>query len=567
MSDDSNQGNDSDALGRLGENQFESWCSALQWVANRATEDRRGFDFLVYVPFSDLGDTPLLSTEDVVARREHLVAVQVKATRAGRTPRMKLSNLRHLIEHPGPSVVVIFEADSPKLPLTFERARLIRLDSTWVGESIRRHWELEDNVPTNAIEVSMPVNKTTLIDPPVALSFQAVFRSLGLPDPDTYSRDKIDSRVAAGRPPRPFVLRFTTKNDAEVMKEVADWSVGLRKNARISVEQLKYFEERFGRQRLMRSIHDSNVDHAEVEFKDSPGVKYSRQCWLDFRQTTTGRRIDLQGEIFNSRARAPFLPIELERVRVVAPGIELVLARDSKRALEFRSEFSLPPDGTLLKDCIPIAQLATFLEGGAGVELRIGTERSLIDISRPGLQFSADLPELFTRVAHALIRAQRIAVFSGIGDDIQASMEEIDFQRDTLHLIDGMTMRDQSTGTWMAIELPAGFFDGEDGLPVVLHPLLVRLNNCRIAAIVAVEGQFGVETTESGIRLSTRRARTRIVGACRLTPDSQLSLDALEGALRTAEATLEAEGYFVVRPSAKQVIQGWFSADEAESTA
>lgn len=565
MSEDSTQGSESDALGRLGENNFETWCAALQWVANRATEDRRGFDFLVHVPFVEFSRSHLSRAEDVAARKEHLVAVQVKATRTGRTPRIKLSNLRYLAEHPGPSVIVVFEADSSNIPLELDRARLVHLDSTWVEDSVRRHWELDEGTSPNTVEVSIPTSKALLIDPPVALSFQSAFRSLGLSDPDTYSRDKIASRVAAGRPLRPFALDFTTKNDAEVMQEVADWSVGLRKSTRVPIERLAHFEERFGRRRLVQSIDSVDVDRVEIELKDSPGVKYSRPCWLDFMDSKTGKRVDMQGEIYSSHTRAPFLPIALERIRIISPGVEFLLPRDPKRHVDFRSEFSLPIDGTPLKDCIPLARLATFFEGGSDVEFRFAAERSAISLSRPGLKFSVDLPDVFTRVAHALIRAQRIALFSGIGDDFPVSMNEIDLQRDALHLIDGMPMRDQSSGTWMGIDLPSDFFEGEDRQPAVLHPFLVRLGDHRVVVIVAIEGQFDITPNGDGITLSTRRVRTRMAAACRLNPDRLISHGALDGAFQVAQDLLESEGYFVLRPSTAVVIRDWFPTSNSES--
>lgn len=561
MSEDSNQGSESDALGRLGETQFESWCSALRWVANRATEDRRGFDFLVHVPIADFGALSASRTEDVAVRKEHLVAVQVKATRVGRIPRMKLSNLRHLAEHPGPSVVVVFEANSSDLPLSFARAHLVHLDSTWVEESVRRYWELEEGVSANAVEVTVPIGAAALMDPPTASSLRDAIRSLGLSDPDKYSQDKIQARIAAGRPPKPFVLNITTKNDAEMLQEVADWSVGLRSSARIPVERVKHFEERFGLRRLVRSSDSPDVDSVEIEVSDSPGVKYSRPCYLDFLHIKTGRRIDVQGEVYNSHARAPFLPARMERVRIVSPGTEFLLARDSNNDHDFQCNFSLPPDGTPLRNCIPIAQLALFLEGEEAVELRFSAERSGIDLSRPGLKFSANLPEVFTRIAHALIRAQRTALFSGLGDEFPVSMEEIDSQRQTLHLIDGIPLRDQSSGTWMTVSLPLGFIDKEDRPPAVLQPFLVRLGGHRIAVLVAVEGEFDIARTNEEVALSTRRVRTRKVAACRLVSDPKISQEALERAFQSGQESLEAEGYSVARPSAVQVIRGWYSLD------
>lgn len=565
MSDQNDEGTERDDLGRLGESVFEGWCSSLRWVANRATVDRRGFDFIVHIPFDSLS-TSSLTKPDVVARREHLAAVQIKTTGRGRIPRLSLSTLRHLVEHPGPALVILMEIDQKCQPWSVHRAHALHLDRAWTEESIRRHWELVDDTPPNGVSLTIPADQLLPLDSPDANSFRVILQRLKLPEPDVYVRDKAEHRKGAGHGERPFKGKFTLQQDTDLLQEVAAWGIGLQSEARIPVGTLRFFEERFGMLRQIASHDEGSLDEFSVTVSNSPGVNYGTPCRLVFAQDGSGSRVEMTGELYHAGSRAPFLPKHLDRIRIQSRGLEITTECRSNDTIMVSYHIELPTERSSLRECIPIARVMTFLQANVDVRVEVHPREAAQSSDGAPFVLRADLPKRLLDLAHAFLRAQRVVQFAGVSDDLPVSRGEIERQSMALQFVEGVQLSDRDSGTSLSVYVPDGLSTEPESHLVVLMPIPLKFGRCRIAVIVAAEGSFDVVEGPVGATLSTRRARTRMVESCQLMGDPKSWTELLRSALLRSQTTLESEGHTVISARAEEVIDDWTRKTPAEES-
>lgn len=124
-------------IGKLAEKALDRWATEAGIIANKSNEDEAGWDFLLDLPFTaavedenspggvaalppDLGTQPLRA----------LVQVKASDRRDGRIS-IKLSNLKRLVQSPGPAFYLIVEFDGKDKP---QRAFFVH-----VWEKIIRH--------------------------------------------------------------------------------------------------------------------------------------------------------------------------------------------------------------------------------------------------------------------------------------------------------------------------------------------------------------------------------------------------------------------------------------------
>src|SRR4051812_46018123 len=118
-------------LGRLGETTLEQWCAQVGISANRAHEDRTGWDFLLEFPRVHAAASMPLDK----AHEPWQCLVQVKATDGARKSRaVKLSNWLRLTKTPLPSFFLILEFDGGN---SCTAAYLVHLDKAWVEVVLR----------------------------------------------------------------------------------------------------------------------------------------------------------------------------------------------------------------------------------------------------------------------------------------------------------------------------------------------------------------------------------------------------------------------------------------------
>ncbi|MDO9020613.1 MAG: hypothetical protein Q8S73_13535 [Deltaproteobacteria bacterium] len=516
--------------------------------------DRRGFDFYVYVP-TDASAHSSVFQRDLLPREEHLVSVQIKTTASGRPPVVSIKVLRDLVEHPGPAFIVILEVDPLLRPWSVNQAHLIHVDRYWIEEAVRRLWKTEDSVLDSKVSIPVPFEKAKKLSLPCASAFQHAVYELALGEPDTYIKNKSAFKRTVGQSQRPFVAKITFGSNADAFSEVADWSIGLRSKARLPVDALQLFEARFGTSRQIGSAGGQTGESVEIEVQDASGFQHGQPCFLEFVQSRTSQRVIVAARLFSSKSRAAFLPKQFERIRIAAPGLEILATWDDQGDLTFSYEIGFPSDGVTLRECIPIARVIVLFKGNAGVSLRISMDDSPREFSSLINGAHMEFTNLCVETADAVACAQRFADSAGF-DDVTFSFKEIATQRSILRAIDGVTWLGESSKTWMSVHPFEDVSPKHASRLVVLLAWILCLGGRRVVSLVAFDGEFAIGRGTIPT-VTSKRVRSRLVRAYPLSDNAEDWLADLRGALDAATMQLESDEYYVLAPQAEETVSIW----------
>lgn len=130
-------------LGNLGERKVAEWAERSGMTVTEPGEDEKGWDLLLEF---DLRDDESATSDESLDRdsREFKAFAQVKTT--SRTPgqwRIKLSNLASLVQHGGPSYIVVLEVDSKDRDAEVNTAYVVHIGRDVIAEVLEKQRELE----------------------------------------------------------------------------------------------------------------------------------------------------------------------------------------------------------------------------------------------------------------------------------------------------------------------------------------------------------------------------------------------------------------------------------------
>lgn len=130
-------------FGNLGERKVGEWAERSGMTVTEPGEDERGWDLLFEF---DLRDDESATSDEPLDRdsREFKACAQVKTT--SRTPghrRIKLSNLASLVQHGGPSYIVVLEMDSKYRDAEVNTAYLVHVGRDLIADVLEKQRELE----------------------------------------------------------------------------------------------------------------------------------------------------------------------------------------------------------------------------------------------------------------------------------------------------------------------------------------------------------------------------------------------------------------------------------------
>jgi len=317
MSDAEERGAENDVRGTLAQDEFKTWCTNNDLTANRATEDKEGWDF--FVEFKSSND-PRPFLDHAAPTTKALVQVKASAEPEGEF-RMKLSNARKLVTgHPGPAFVFVAHLESRALKKTW----LMHCGSGFIERVLHALVE----------ESSKPLNHRFLTfrpapDDEVTRETLRTKIETGVGDTRTYEQRKRELMETVGYDAHRYTLtvRQDTGTHEEVLQDIVDLALGLRE---ITVESISINDARFGETRLVQTIEKPTLSSPTSD--DAPSV-------LLIFETET-ERAELQFRALVGAMFVPNLPAHLNKTRLVSPLIDIVIGGDG--------------DGGLLEPTIPV---------------------------------------------------------------------------------------------------------------------------------------------------------------------------------------------------------------------
>ena len=226
-------------LGNLGEIELDKWCTLSGIVANKAFNDKKGWDFLLQFKEEDNPEKPNIDC-----------LVQVKSTYSQdfKFP-VKLSNWRSLATSSLPTFYLLFryEQNNPD-PI---EVKLVHINKGMVIRTLSKLRHLRIKKQQHRLHKSkwnIPLKESINLQKPFGenLKYQ-ISKIVG--DVHGYQKQKIDIIERSGNPIIRINYKVSSKeNDPELF---IDWILGLKK---MSVTEIRSVESRFNIEEEKRKI-------------------------------------------------------------------------------------------------------------------------------------------------------------------------------------------------------------------------------------------------------------------------------------------------------------------------
>lgn len=305
MTDAVERGAENDVRGTLAQDEFKTWCTVNDLTANRATEDKEGWDFFVEFKSSN-EPRPFLDHAPPTAKA--LVQVKASADPEGEF-RMTLSNARKLVTgHPGPAFVFVAHLESRELKKTW----LVHCGSDFIERVLRALAE-DSSKPLNDRVLTF---RPTLADEVTRTTLRSTIET-GVGDTRTYEQRKRQMIETVGYDAHKYTVkvRHGTGTQEQVLQDIVDLVLGLRE---ITVESISINDARFSGTRPLKEIRKPVLSSPTSE--DAPSVA------LTFETET--ERAELQFRALVGALFVPNLPAHLNKTRLVSPCIDIVIGGD-----------------------------------------------------------------------------------------------------------------------------------------------------------------------------------------------------------------------------------------------
>lgn len=189
--------------GTRGQNELVGWCEPEHLIAQKPDPDRLGWDFLLEAVPDHSTDRPLDQQNSLPK-----FLIQVKSTeQQSRTPRIKLSALKHLVDADLPAAIaVLYYKKGARRSV---KRLLIPIDDGVIADTLRavREQEAAGNRAIHTVKVPVPLARGVEIGPDGEGLAASLYNMLGS-DPTSYVSRKIDCRENCGFDDEPTVGRF-----------------------------------------------------------------------------------------------------------------------------------------------------------------------------------------------------------------------------------------------------------------------------------------------------------------------------------------------------------------------
>jgi len=347
---------DSDTLGELGEKEFGALCARADLIANVASRDRAGWDYVIDFRLGK-------RLQGLDARPAPISArVQVKTQWADREKvKLRLSSAEQLVKHTGPSFICVLSVDED---LHFTKMRVIHCRGEIVGRVLKRLREAEVRAERpNDVWLSIKPSDFAEATAPDHKLLRSALEDTCPTDQLAYLTAKDAERKSLGFKQGAHELKvsFSATED-----EMVDAFLGLRP---IEARMLNATETRFG---IALPWEEFPEGPATLSIQPRPD-----RCTVVFR--TADKTYRMRGRAYrppsqvNAAAARPKVLIRTDLLRVAL--MSKVEGQDTKLTITIGLDDDLAEDETRKpsdwRDAYAI--LAAITEGG--VEMEVGLTR------------------------------------------------------------------------------------------------------------------------------------------------------------------------------------------------
>lgn len=499
-------------VGELGEAVLRQWAADTGATANKAYQDRGGWDFIVEIPMPQAESRPLLDQ----TKPDLQCLVQVKSTDSSRMAvAIKLSNWHRLVSSPLPAFVLLLGFDGRPQPV---RAHLVHVWEPVMERVLRRLRELSDSSPPVDLRrrrMSVRPGPGEELDPVGAASFVAgIKNAVGL-DVHQYAAKKRGLLDELGYEPQArgtitTRIRIPQDREADWDQLLADLQLGLVEE--LETEGGAYWDRRFGIESTEPQRTFDTV--GRIVAKDIEPKGTGR---LELRDGT--RRLSVEVDIFAAPLTpGPDIRWPDVKLRLRMPFGDIIT---SPRLPNATIRWSWPEISAVvpLRELVGISSVLRFLgESGAGVEIwLLGSRVGFLEVDAQAI------PSEASELARAVGDAWTAAKIVDGQDHLRTSVAGLLSQRSALGLvgqISGPAPRDLELTLTLAQDhelkeqrfaypyvLAVRFDDSTILLPTLFEglgtliegpdevQLVVRVDRCELASPALVNASEEVDET------------------------------------------------------------------------
>lgn len=309
-----------DQLGELAEAEFKRWTAQAGLVANKAQQDRTGWDFLVEIP-----DIETTLPADVHGPWQ-TAKVQVKGVHSHvERKSVKLDNWAHAVRDLTPFFFVVVVIDdsvheSPQVTAAF----LAHVDEARCSHVLKRLRDQTDDSPAlheQTVDLVWRPNEELAHEPAPSL-VQRLRTTIG--HPHKYMSEKLRWFQTAGYQEEPVRVKISPLSGEldVVLGMVADFAIGLRR--RLPIRSMEVIDERFDSPRSIAPFQGAVPDYIEMS-----GLRPNLKVRLDLGLLDHSDEMSLQCDAYVSTLIFPQLPPEYLKIRCVAGPVEFVFEKDA----------------------------------------------------------------------------------------------------------------------------------------------------------------------------------------------------------------------------------------------
>lgn len=490
-------------LGRLAEDAFAKWATAAEVTKNVSKEDERGWDFIVEFELEEEESARDPRTLDHDLRGVKAF-VQVKGTDG--TPEyrdLKLSNARSLIaDTMSPAFLCVLEFDGGMEP---QRAYLVHLGRDFTARVLKRLRELPIEERDRLHKHEIRVRYST--EHQVEMSGAALRSALLDPvqgNPRDYERRKSKwlKEVGYGEVNARFKFQIEPPEEYEgdAVDYIADFATGLRQDLKIVGGKL--WDVRFG----IQQPSPEQIKKGKLE--TDPDTK---NVILVFKARDDSAKVRMGAQLFQWSAIAEAIPRSRRKIRVSAPGLELVLYTSEEGIRKFGFSFQLERPGGL-SSLRKTASLIHVLD-------RLGEEDKEVDVS---LLMSDDFEGLkkgriplgglecrgflegqeetslawseFTSIATAVENAHKIAQFCDLPGHVETTLDQMHKRRLGYHIVTEMIQGKKKAMKLTFTDMPEQLSEGQHAL---IAPAATQIGRWIVIIAFGITGHFQYEYGEN----------------------------------------------------------------------
>jgi hypothetical protein len=370
-------------------------------TATQPQRDKHAWDFYVQVAAPHGPDDA----------RERSCKVQVKTTTTEKpSAEISLSNLELMALERLPWFILHVLIKDSKV----DKAYLLHVDEAQVARILKRREEADPAKAHNEIGLTISAQASDALTEPFHVSLRKRLLDDMVESEKAYYDRKSKWIETAGYEEAPirFSVTFPPMEDHEYWEQAANWAVRLVD--KMPIASVKAERLRFG--------VPTTLTEGAAGTMSAPGVPPTATQVVAFSNTDQSEMVSIKCEMYVASRVVPFLPPEYNRVRFVAPGIDILLREDQGRAI---AGMTFPIPGITIegeqasltefaKACKVVRLISQAGDKGIWMDIA-GLASSRVQLSAPKLD--PEVPRL------ALVIESAAAVISGFGIETGADVD------------------------------------------------------------------------------------------------------------------------------------------------